>query len=109
MIALLRWLLSVIIMVGVILFTFANRDKIPVQLHPFHDPYEIFAFALTLAALTLGFVLGGAMVWLNNADIRADRRRQKKRIKELEKELEKARAQERSVDTATLIESMNNG
>lgn len=108
MIALLRWCLSVVIMVGVILFTFANRERIPVQLHPFHEPYDVFSFVLALGALAIGFVFGGVMVWLNSAEIRADRRKQKKRIKELEKELGKAREKESAIDTATLIESMNN-
>lgn len=106
MISFLRWALSVIIMVSVILFTFANQDMVSVTYSPFHDPVQVFSFVVALGALALGFVLGGAMVWLNSAQIRRERRKQRKEISRLEKEIEALQNKSGAPSAAQLLEHL---
>ncbi len=106
MISFFRWALSVIIMVSVILFTFANRDLVTITYSPIHDPIEVFSFVLALGALALGFVLGGLMVWLNSTKVRIERRQQKKEISRLEKEIEALQNTADEQNASPLIEHL---
>ena len=106
MIAFFRWAMSVIIMVGVILFTFANRENVAIKFSPLHAPIETYSFALALGALSLGFVMGGVMVWLNSTKIRIERRKQRKEITRLEKEIEALQNITDAHDPAHLIEHL---
>ena len=106
MISFFRWILSVIIMVSVILFTFANREIITVTFSPFHDSVEVFSFVLALGAFALGFTFGGIMVWLNSTKLRIERRKQKKEITRLENEIEDLQNKADSQSAAQLIEHL---
>ena len=89
--AVLRWIFSLLIPAGSVLFALANRQTVPVAWSPLHDPYAVPVFGIALGALLFGFVLGGTMVWLNAGPLRRDRRHLRKTVKALEKELAEAR------------------
>lgn len=88
MISLLRWVISTIAMIGIIVFAVANRAPVAVQWSPVHDPVELPAFLLALMGLAAGFILGSLLVWLNAAASRKEARQMKKTVKKLEKVLE---------------------
>lgn len=88
MTAFLRWILGFIITVAAVLFALANRTIVSVIWSPFHSAMEVPVFLPALASLVLGFMLGGAMVWLNGAERRREQRHQRKQIRKLEQMIE---------------------
>lgn len=88
MIKIIRSVLSILVAATAILFAIANRDPVAVTLSPVHDAFEIPVFLVGLSGVLFGFLIGGAMVWLNDSVLRTERRRQRKAIRALEKKLE---------------------
>jgi uncharacterized integral membrane protein len=84
---LLRWLLGLAVTAAVVLFAIANRAVVPVTWSPVASPVNIPVYALVLGGAVIGFLIGGALVWLNAGALRQERRRQKKRIDRLEQQL----------------------
>lgn len=82
-----RTILGLVTALIIIAFALQNRTAIDVTLSPMHAPYTLPVYAIALAGMLLGFLLGGFMVWLNAATTRRDKRKQKKQIKTLEKEV----------------------
>ncbi len=87
----LRWLLTFIVSVIVIVFSVSNLDLVSVKWSLFHDPYDIPLYAIILTALTLGFFWGGVMVWFSGHKTRSKLRHSTKEIKRLEVDLEESR------------------
>lgn len=71
-------------------FAVFNRQNVAFVYSPFHDPLELPLYLIALGLMGIGFIAGGAAVWLNMAGLRRARRQQRKTIKALEKELETA-------------------
>jgi len=95
MAAFLKGIIGFIVAIAVVIFALANRGAVSVIWSPVHSPAELPVFSLVLVSLLIGFVAGGAMVWLNDMPLRRERRRQKKHIAGLErkvKENDEARA-----------------
>lgn len=80
------------ILLSLVLITFAvlNLEMVPFTYSPVHPPVKVPLYALPLAALLLGYVLGAFNVWINSWRVRLERRRNRKEIKSLQKKLEKA-------------------
>lgn len=84
---LLRSFISLFIAALAILFALGNRGAVSVTYSPVHDPVTMPVFVLALSGVVIGFIVGGIIVWLNEASIRADRRKQRKIIRVLEEKL----------------------
>ncbi|MBU0858311.1 MAG: LapA family protein [Alphaproteobacteria bacterium] len=92
MMTLLRWFISLIVAVAAVLFALGNRDDVAFVWSPLHDAVTLPVFVPVLAALLVGFMAGGFVVWLNAAPVRAERRKQRKRITKLEADLRESEA-----------------
>ena len=88
--ALLRWAFGIIITTLVILFAVANSQPVSLTWNPLSLPATVPVFLPVLAGMAIGFLAGGFMVWLGNAEIRADRRRQSRALRDLEQKIEKS-------------------
>lgn len=102
MVAIIRWIVSLLVAVAAILFAVANREAASVVWSPLHAPVELPLFVWVLGGTLIGFVLGGFMVWLNGAAVRRERRRQRKIIRTLEKELDDTKQQKADASGPTL-------
>lgn len=83
-----KWLITFPIAIVVVTICLMNIDPVSFSWSPFHSNIQIPYFAPVLAALGMGFVWGGFMVWINTSPIRKQVRDQKKKIKKLEKEID---------------------
>lgn len=90
MIALLRWFFSLLVALAAVLFALGNRTSAEFLFSPFHNALTLPLFVPVLAGVAVGFMLGGALVWLNGAEGRAARRRQRRQIAQLEDRLREA-------------------
>jgi len=63
--ALSRWTIAVPALVVMIVFTLSNTDPVRIGLFPLGQlPFDIPSSVVILAALGLGFFLGGLRVWI---------------------------------------------
>lgn len=85
--ALIRSLIGLTIAAFAIGFAIANRQDVSVIYSPIHDPLTLPLYLIVLSLTAIGFILGGAFVWLSMGSLRQTKRQQKKLIKSLEKEL----------------------
>ena len=84
----LRWIIGFIITVCVAGFAAMNRDSISVIWHPLDaSSLMLPLYIVVLGSMGLGFIFGGAVVWMNGSKVRRDKRKQKKEIRLLEKEI----------------------
>jgi uncharacterized integral membrane protein len=91
--ALLKIIITLPFAAALLWVSFANRDSLEFTWSPLHDPLSVPVAVLVLGATIMGFIWGGLIVWLNEANNRRDRRLQRKDISRLEKELNQARLQ----------------
>jgi len=87
----LRWLVTFVVSVTVIVFSISNLESVGIHWSPFHPAYNLPLYAIILAALSLGFFWGGLMVWFGGSKTRTALRQTNKDIKRLEKDVEEAR------------------
>jgi uncharacterized integral membrane protein len=92
MLTLIRWIISLVVAVAAVLFALGNRADVSFVWSPFHDPVTLPLFLPVLAALIVGFIAGGTLVWLNAHPVRAARRRQRKEIEKLKLQVKEAEA-----------------
>lgn len=62
-----------------------NRVDVSFSLFPFFESQSIPFSILFVAAVFVGFIWGGLIVWLNNADLRQGFRRLRYKLKRMEK------------------------
>ncbi|MFQ5783206.1 MAG: lipopolysaccharide assembly protein LapA domain-containing protein [Alphaproteobacteria bacterium] len=84
---LLRWLVAVVVGVGVVAFAVANRATVGVSLDPLPFRFDLPLFGVAFGALVAGFVLGAASAWLSAQKWRRLARRRKRRLGTLEREV----------------------
>lgn len=84
---LIRWLITLPVVVIVVTFCVANTGDIAVMWSPLHEPVEIPLYAVGLGALSLGFIWGVLLISLQAVRLRVQARRQRKQIDKLEKQL----------------------
>ncbi len=85
----LKWIIGVPLVIGAIAFAVANGDLVLFTWSPLHDPLEWPLYALVLAALSIGFVIGSLMTWAAAHAVRKERRAQAKTIKTMQQEIDK--------------------
>ncbi len=85
--AALRFIIGLIITISIALIAVLNRDIISFTWSPLHNSIDLPIYALILAPMAIGFIFGGAVVWINSSKLRKEKRKQKKNIKMLEKEV----------------------
>jgi uncharacterized integral membrane protein len=103
--AFLKFLVTLSFAVLLLWVAFSNRGAVPLTFSPVHDPLEISFSLIVLVSVSLGFVWGGLIVWLNGGDVRRDLRRRKKELARLEKDIEQMRMSSRDPiqDVKTLL------
>lgn len=92
MIGFFRWIVGLVITVVIAVFAVMNRDSVPLQWSPVHDPASVPAYIAILGAMAFGFVLGGLVVWMNMSKLRSAKRQQKREIVTLQQEVEKLKS-----------------
>ena len=70
-------LLTALVLTG---FALANSQPASVIYSPVHDPLEVPLYLVAGSCLGGGFVLGGLLVWINNAHRRRTTRRQRRSL-----------------------------
>lgn len=83
-----RWILGISLAILLAGFSVLNRESVTLNWGPLESTLDLPIYAIALAFMMMGFLIGGLVVWLNYAPLRQTRRKQKKKIKALEKELD---------------------
>lgn len=83
-----KWIVTLPLVVGAVLFALAHPQTVPLTLNPFQDPIELPLYFVALCFLGAGFFLGAIIAWVGMGTVRKDRRQYKKEIKKLTKENE---------------------
>ena len=101
------WLVFVGLPVALVavVFSVANRHPIEINLWPLERIEELPAFAVILAVLICGFLLGAIVMWLSAAPLRDRARRARYQKEDLERELaylkrQRAKASDAAAHTA---------
>ncbi len=84
--AVLRWIISIPVVLAVIIFSAANIERVSVVWSPLHAPAEMPLAALCLIVFVAGFMAGGFMVWLNNGPLGRKSREKSREVNRLKKE-----------------------
>ena len=88
MMVILRWLITIPIIVVCVFWAVSNRQDIEIIFSPLHDPVTMPVYFLILGALALGFFVGATSCWFSMSGLRKQKREQKKEIKQLKKDLD---------------------
>jgi uncharacterized integral membrane protein len=86
------WIVAIAVAIGFAVFAVANREWVEVSLAPLPISFGLPLFAIIIAVLFLGALIGGATVWLSGAKQRRLARRTRRRAGQLEHALFRARA-----------------
>jgi len=99
----LSWILFLPLGVAVIIFSVSNRTVTKVDLWPFGFIVELPVFAIVLASLLLGFVLGGIAAWMSGTKNRRKARAAKHEAASAKRDLAALRldAQQQSANSVT--------
>lgn len=84
---LIRWLITLPVIIVTVAFCVANPQNISVIFSPLHAATEMPLYAIGLGALALGFLWGVLLMGLQTLHLRLKTRRQRKQIEKLEKQL----------------------
>ncbi|MCB1681741.1 MAG: LapA family protein [Alphaproteobacteria bacterium] len=88
-----RWILGFVVTVAAAVFAVLNRHDVTVYWNPLGEGVVILpAYLVALGFMAVGFIVGGAVVWLNMGRLRSERRKQKKEIKLLKKQVDVAKS-----------------
>lgn len=82
-----RWLITLPVVVVAVAFCVANTKTAAIVWSPLHEAVEVPLYVIGLGALTLGFVWGVLLMGLQALRLRLEARRQRKTIQRLEKQL----------------------
>ena len=83
------WMLFVGLPVALVavVFSIANRQGMTINLWPLERSQDLPVFAVILAAVVVGFLLGAIVMWLSSAPVRDRARRARFQRDDLEREL----------------------
>ncbi len=81
------WIISIPILAIAVIFAVNHRQRTPIDLWPL--PMEVAPplYLMVLAAIFVGFILGGATVWWSQGRHRRRARERRYRIEQLEREI----------------------
>ena len=83
--ALSRWIVGVPLLLLMVLFALSNSEPVPLGLFPLgHLPFEVPLSVVVLAAMGLGFFLGGLRLWFTALHHRRAARRAEETVRLLE-------------------------
>lgn len=88
-----RWLITALIALVLIVFAVSNRQGAAVSFWPFSFMIEAPLYLVVLLALLVGFLLGELVAWLNGRRWRREARVRGRRLDALERELAATQAQ----------------
>ena len=80
-----KWILSVLILAGLVSFTLLNRGDVTLAWFPAGLHITLPLALLVLVVFAKGFIIGGLMVWLDGGPRRRELRQLRKYKKEQEK------------------------
>ncbi len=83
-----KWVISLIFALILAGFAIYNRDIVPLIWNPVHTPINLPLYLIAFGFMASGFIIGGALVWINAHPVRKERSSQKRTIKSLEKKIE---------------------
>lgn len=95
-----KWILSTLVLAGLIAFTLLNRGDVTLAWFPMGVQMTLPLALLVLIVFAKGFMIGGLMVWLDGGPKRRELRQLRKYKKEQEKKVENAGLQ---ADSHTLL------
>jgi uncharacterized integral membrane protein len=84
---LLRWIITLPLIVGAVLFAMANAETVTFTWNPFQTETELPLYAVAFMFLGIGFFIGALTAWVGMSNIRQEKRRLKKENKQLEKDI----------------------
>ena len=93
MLKLLTWIVLLPIAAAVVVLAIANRHAVPVSFDPLPFSYDIPLFAVVLAAIFVGLIIGFAASWLAAHKWRRMARERGRRLSDLESETKRLKAQ----------------
>ena len=95
MITLLRLLLFFVGALLIVTFAVANRDAVVLEFFPLPiSPQHVPVYAVFLAGLVIGSLLGAASMWLSSLPMRAEWRRSKRDLQRIENQAKQKRLRE---------------
>jgi uncharacterized integral membrane protein len=90
---LLSWILLLPIVIAAVVLAIANRHAVPVNFDPLPFAYDIPLFAIVLAAIFVGLIIGFTASWLAAHKWRRMARERGRRLSDLERETKRLKAQ----------------
>jgi uncharacterized integral membrane protein len=85
------WVLGLVVVAAVMLFALENRGDLALNFWPTDYVLTLPVYAIVLAALILGFLLGGIVAWLVGGRRRAEQRQVERAAERLRRESEELR------------------
>jgi putative membrane protein len=94
-----RWVVGVPLLLLMVLFALSNSEPVPLRLFPLGAlPFEVPLSVAILAAMGLGFFLGGLRVWFTALVHRRAARRAEEAVRLLEAKHQELKARSASPD-----------
>ncbi len=88
--ALLKWIITLPLIVVAVLFAMTHAESVKVTWNPFQPEMELPLYAVAFLFLGIGVLIGTLIAWVSMGDTRKERRQLKKENKQLEKDINAA-------------------
>jgi putative membrane protein len=103
-----RWIVGVPLLLLMVVFALSNREPVPLGLFPLGRlPFEVPLSVVVLAAMGLGFFLGGLRVWFSALRHRRAARRAEETVRLLEAKNQELKARRSGPASATHAGAMS--
>ena len=110
------WIVTLPLMLALVIFSLANRGYVSLDLWPFKESITLPLSWLLLAALFVGLLIGGVIVWLSGTrnrrrarELRFDKTYLEREVIRLKREVERATSAAAVSSPHALPPSANNG
>jgi|LKGT01.1.fsa_nt_gi uncharacterized integral membrane protein len=110
------WIVTLPLMLALVIFSLANRGDVSLDLWPFKESITLPLSWLLLAALFVGLLIGGVIVWLSGTrnrrrarELRFDKTYLEREVIRLKREVERATSAAAVSSPHALPPSANNG
>jgi uncharacterized integral membrane protein len=112
----LSWIVTLPLMLALVIFSLANRGDVSLDLWPFKEDITLPLSWLLLAALFVGLLIGGVIVWLSGTrnrrrarELRFDKTYLEREVIRLKREVERAKGAAAVSSSHALPPSASNG